>query len=125
MKDMEYSPAAQAVRINACERAIEVLTDATQKLGQTANDIKTILALAQQTQVEHTELLRTQGVDISTLKTDRAFILGSWKAICVFGVIIVSACTISSAVATWAVNKHGDNTNRTNNGSSGQVAQQP
>lgn len=124
MKDFEHSPAAHAVRLNACERAIEVLTDATSKLGQTANDIKTILALAQQTQKEHTDLLKAQGLDINTLKTDKAFMLGSWKMICVIAAIVVFLAPISNAFVTWSIQKYV-NSNRANNGSYRQESQQP
>jgi len=101
MRDIENSPAAQCVRLSSCERAIEVLTDATEKLGQTANDIKIILALAQQTQAEHAETIRANSLDITTLKTDRAFVLGSWKALCVAGCVIVGVSGVSSAACAW------------------------
>ena len=124
MNTFETSPAALAVRISSCEKAIEALTNSTQKLVQTQHELAQTTALIQQSLEQHEHIYDTVVSDVAVLKTDRAFMLGSGKVLAVLGSIIIIACAISGALAAW-VSKNETTHNRTDNGSYRQESQQP
>jgi len=101
MKEYENTTAAHSVRLNSVERAIEELTHITRKLADTSIDTAKTLALAMQSAEYNRKEVERNSSDILTLKTDRAFVLGSWKAICVAGAVIVGVSGVSSATCAW------------------------
>lgn len=125
MKDIEQSPAATAVRLNTCERAIEVLTDVTTQLGKTQQELSRTTALIQQSLEYQKKEWDSFGRDVAMLKSDRAFVLGSWKTICVVAGIVVFLSPISNALVNWALAKHESTVNRANNGGNWTQPQQP